>query len=172
MSAPPPDTLVQLLDATQIERKLSRLAVEILERHHEHGAVYLVGINNNGYETARRLQAGIRAEGFALDVQLRRVRLSPADPLHGGITYEGDAVELDGKHVIVVDDVANTGRTAFYACKPILDVVPASVEVAVLVDRSHKSFPTNSDYVGLELATTLQQEIRVYYGDSPRVEMF
>ena len=166
---------MRILDADQIKRKLARLSIEILERHVGHGRIVLIGVNNNGYATAKHLKRGIDAEGYNLTVDLRRVLLSPADPLHGGITYRGGNVaELDGQHVIIVDDVANTGRTAFYAAKPLLDVVPASVEVAVLVDRRHKSWPVSSDYVGLTLATTLQEDIRVYYepADDWRVEVF
>ena len=163
---------MRILDADQVRRKLARLAAEILERHFEHGRLFLVGVNNNGYETARLLKEGIDAEGYALDVSLRRVRLSPADPLHGGIDLEGDASELDGEHVILVDDVANTGRTAFYATAPLTHVLPRSLEVAVLVDRKHKAWPVSCDYVGLTLATSLQEDIRVYYGDDWRVEIF
>ena len=163
---------MRILDADQIRRKLARLAVEILERHHGRERLFLVGVNNNGYETARLLRAGIEAEGYGLGVELRRVRLSPADPLHGGIAFEGEIGELDGEHVVLVDDVANTGRTAFYATAPLTTVLPASLEVAVLVDRKHKSWPVSCDYVGLTLATSLQEDIRVYYGDDWRVEVF
>jgi pyrimidine operon attenuation protein/uracil phosphoribosyltransferase len=63
--------------------------------------------------------------------------------------------------VIVIDDVADTGRTAYYALRPLLDVLCKKVEIAVLVDRKHKSFPAQPDYVGMSLATTLQQTIDV-----------
>ena len=71
------------------------------------------------------------------------------------------AEEFKNKVVIIVDDVANTGRTIFYAIKPLLDVLPKRVQVAVLVDRKHKSFPIHVDYVGLSLATTLNENIDV-----------
>jgi len=60
-----------------------------------------------------------------------------------------------------VDDVSNTGRTLFYAVKPLLGVLPRRVEVAVLVDRKHKLFPIQPDYVGLSLYTTLKDNIEV-----------
>jgi pyrimidine operon attenuation protein/uracil phosphoribosyltransferase len=74
--------------------------------------------------------------------------------------------ELEGKTIVVVDDVGNTGRTLFYACKPLLEVLPHKVEMAVLVDRKHKSFPVKVDYVGLSLATTLREHIDVQLSDS------
>ncbi|MFK8055539.1 MAG: phosphoribosyltransferase family protein [Saprospiraceae bacterium] len=163
---------MRILEKAEIQLKISRLAMEVLEQHIDHKRLFLVGINNNGFATAELLKAAIDKEGHKLDVQLRRIKLSPADPLHGGIEFEGDPAELDGEHVIIVDDVANTGRTAFYASKPILEVVPASLEIAVLVDRKHKSFPVHNNYVGLALATTLQNDIRVYYGKDWRVEVF
>ena len=60
-----------------------------------------------------------------------------------------------------MDDVANTGRTVFYATKPIMAFLPKQIEVAVLVDRKHKTFPIKVDYVGLSLATTLKENIIV-----------
>ena len=154
---------MRILSDEQIKRKLARLAVEILATHVEHSRLYLLGINNNGYTTARELQRLIEAEQTPLEVELLHLRLSPADPLNSGTELDGNLAELQGAHVLIVDDVANTGRTALYAMKPLLDILPASVEVAVLVDRKHKRFPIASDYVGLTLSTTLQEEIRVHY---------
>ncbi|MBL7781855.1 MAG: phosphoribosyltransferase, partial [Saprospiraceae bacterium] len=75
------------------------------------------------------------------------------------------------KSIILVDDVANTGRTIFYAVQPLLAVVPRKVEVAVLVDRKHKSFPIKADYVGLSLATTLLENIDVRIREVERMEV-
>ncbi len=72
----------------------------------------------------------------------------------------GDSL-ADPRTTIIVDDVANTGRTIFYAVQPLLKVIPRKVEVAVLVDRKHKSFPIKADYVGLSLFTTLKDDIDV-----------
>jgi pyrimidine operon attenuation protein/uracil phosphoribosyltransferase len=68
--------------------------------------------------------------------------------------------DIEDKAIIVVDDVANTGRTIFYAFKVYMDVIPKKLEVAVLVDRKHKLFPIKVDYVGLSLATTVQEHIK------------
>jgi pyrimidine operon attenuation protein/uracil phosphoribosyltransferase len=69
--------------------------------------------------------------------------------------------EVKNKVIILIDDVANTGRTIFYATKPLMEVMPKKIEVAVLVDRKHKSFPIRVDYVGLSLATTVKEHIDV-----------
>lgn len=168
---------MRILDALQIERKLSRLAMEILEQHVEAEQIFLVGVNNNGFSTARFLREQMLRDilhfGLELEVHLRRVRLSPADPLDGDLVYEGDIAELEAAHIILVDDVANTGRTAFFAAKPMMEVLPASFEIAVLIDRLHKGFPARSDYVGMTLSTNLQEEIRVHYDDGNwRAEIF
>ena len=83
-------------------------------------------------------------------------RLNPANPVEYEPVVELSSEEMRGKSIVIVDDVANTGRTIFYAVQPLLKVVPKKVEVAVLVDRQHKSFPVKADYVGLSLATTLR----------------
>ncbi len=71
------------------------------------------------------------------------------------------AKDLKRKAIIIVDDVANTGRTLFYAFKPLMAILPKKIEIAVLIDRKHKSFPVKVDYVGMSLATTVQENIKV-----------
>ncbi len=165
-----------ILDRLLIERKLSRLAAEILEVHGEREQIFLLGINNNGFKTAEVLAEVMRddiaAFGLVCEVSVLRLRLNPASPLDPEPSFDGDAADLAGKHIIIVDDVANTGRTAFFAAKPLLDIVPASLEIAVLVDRLHKTFPVSSDYVGMTLSTSLQEHIMVYYDDNWRAEIF
>jgi pyrimidine operon attenuation protein/uracil phosphoribosyltransferase len=80
--------------------------------------------------------------------------------------------DLHGKIIIIVDDVANTGRTIFYACKPLMETLPKRVEAVVLVDRTHKSFPIKVDYVGLSLATTLLDDINVKIGEDEEYSVF
>ena len=89
------------------------------------------------------------------------IQLNPAKPASEDVNVDIELKSLKKKCVIIVDDVANTGRTIFYAIKPLLNIVPKKVEAAVLVDRKHKSFPILVDYVGLSLATTLKENIKV-----------
>ena len=167
---------MKILDRSLIERKLARLAAEILEVHGDHARIHLLGINNNGYKTAELLAATMRDDirefGLGCEVHVQRLRLNPARPLDPEPSFEGDASALAGEHIIIVDDVANTGRTAFFAAKPLLGIVPASLEIAVLIDRLHKTFPVSSDYVGLTLSTSLQDNIMVYYDEDWRAEIF
>jgi pyrimidine operon attenuation protein/uracil phosphoribosyltransferase len=75
-----------------------------------------------------------------------------------------DSSTVNNKVVIVCDDVANTGRTLLYAMKPFLDFFPKKIQVAVLVDRKHKTYPVSADYVGLSLSTNMQELITVEIG--------
>jgi len=89
-----------------------------------------------------------------------------ANPLAKAVEINISLESLQNKSLIFIDDVANTGRTLFYAMKPVLvDIVPKKVEVAVLVDRKHKNFPISINYVGLALATTLSENIAVKIRD-------
>ncbi len=152
--------MMQVLNQKQILQKIKRLAYEILESNYEAPELVLIGVNNNGATFSDMLTRELEHISDITIVQAH-IRLNPADPLSEDITLNTPIQNLNGKIVIVVDDVANTGRTVFYACKPLFNALPKKIEVAVLVDRKHKSFPINVDYVGLSLATTLEENIDV-----------
>jgi pyrimidine operon attenuation protein/uracil phosphoribosyltransferase len=153
---------MQILDQRQIERKVRRLALQILENNLDAKQLYIGGINRNGQRFAQMIITEIHQQS-SLRIENFHISLSPAAPLSKGVVYDIEADQLEGQNVLIIDDVANTGRTLFYACKPLMNVVPNKIEVAVLVDRKHKSFPVFADYVGLSLATTLMNDIRVRF---------
>lgn len=159
---------MKLLDRRQIRQKIQRLAIEILEENYQEEEIVLAGINNNGMRFAGLLEKEMKRQNL-VPVTLTRIRLNPADPLEREIEVEAGREQLAGKVIVVVDDVANTGRTIFYACRPLLEVLPKKVQAAVLVDRTHKSFPIKVDFVGLSLATTLMQNIDVELEEEARV---
>ena len=152
---------MKLLGERQIRQKIQRLAVQIIEANYREDEIVLAGINDNGMRFARLLAEQMTIHGLP-SVFLTRIRLNPAAPLEGSIEIEAPEQQLEGKVIIIVDDVANTGRTIFFACRPIMETLPKKVQVAVLVDRTHKSFPISVDFVGLSLATTLKQNIDVH----------
>jgi len=151
---------MQILDHHQIKQKINRIAIEILENNFEEKAIILAGINNNGMEFAKLIHQ-VLSQRAAIPVNLGQIRLNPAKPLSEDITLNIPTKELKNKVIIIVDDVANTGRTIFYAFKPFMEVIPSKLEVAVLIDRTHKAFPISPDYVGLSLATTAKENIDV-----------
>ncbi|HMO40236.1 MAG TPA: phosphoribosyltransferase family protein [Saprospiraceae bacterium] len=162
---------MKILNQRQIEQKIQRLAIEILENNYDAPEIILAGINNNGYGFAKLLHDALCAI-TKLPIVMTRIQLNPADPLSSEVQIDLPPEALAGKVVIIVDDVANTGRTIFYAFKPLLAVLPGKVEVAVLVDRKHKSFPIQVDYVGLSLATTLREDIDVQIRDVAEQAVF
>lgn len=154
-----------ILNQHQISQKIKRLAIEILENNYDEKEIILAGINNNGMSFARLLYAQLTVIS-SLKITLTGIRLNPANPLAMPIQYQIPVSDITDKVIIIVDDVANTGRTLFYATKPCLDTLPKRIETAVLVERHHKSFPIKVDYVGMSLATTLKEDIDVRIPDS------
>lgn len=151
---------MKILNQRQISQKVKRLAIEILEHNFGEPEIILAGINNNGIVFAEMLLQEL-AQISSIPITVTRIQLNPANPLTSDIVLEMPPKQAHNKVIIIVDDVANTGRTIFYAIKPLLEVLPKKVEVAVLIDRSHKSFPIKVDYYGLSLATTLKNDIDV-----------
>ena len=151
---------MKILNERQITQKIKRLAIEILEHNFGEPELILAGINNNGMVFSELLLQEL-TKISDMPITVTRIRLNPANPLKSDIILEMPPEQVHNKVLIIVDDVANTGRTIFYAIKPILEVLPKKVEVAVLVDRSHKSFPIRVDYYGLSLSTTLKNNIDV-----------
>jgi pyrimidine operon attenuation protein/uracil phosphoribosyltransferase len=150
-----------ILDETTIQRKLQRMAYEIYERNAGEQAVILAGILDRGHIVATRLEALLK-EIAPFDLQIINLVLDRKNPLE---VTASEAVDFTGKTVIVIDDVANSGRTMLYAMKPILAYLPKKIQTAVLVDRTHKSFPVVVNYIGHSLSTTLQENINVEVAD-------
>lgn len=150
---------LEVLNAKEIKNIIRRLAYEILENNYQAKKIVLAGINNNGLHFAKLIKAQLEQIATP-QIELVNIRLNPAKPTDE-ISISVEQKTLKNQHIIIVDDVANTGRTIFFAFKPFIDILPKSVQVAVLVDRMHKAFPIKVDYVGLSLATTLKENISV-----------
>jgi pyrimidine operon attenuation protein/uracil phosphoribosyltransferase len=156
-----------VLDAEEIRRALTRIAHEILERTHGGGEIILLGIPTRGVPLARRLAAligefeGLEVPCGSLDVTMHRddLRLRPARAL--GRT-ELPAAGIDGKTVVLVDDVLYSGRTVRAALDALTDFGrPLTVQLAVLVDRGHRELPIRADYVGKNLPTSQREVVHV-----------
>ena len=151
---------MQVLGNRQITQKVKRLAIQILERNYTEQEIILAGINNNGVVFAQLLLNELITMSNKSFI-LTRIKINPANPIANEIEIELPLESLNGKNIIVIDDVANTGRTLFYAVKPLMTILPNKIETAVLVDRKHKSFPIDVNYYGISLATTFQENIKV-----------
>lgn len=154
---------MKILNQDQISQKVKRLSYEILENNFNESKIYLAGINNNGIGFAKMLLKELKKRS-GTKFELCQITINPAAPTKDPVVFDIDVEQLNDAVIIIVDDVANTGRTLFYAIKPLLDTLPRKVEMAVLVDRKHKSFPVTADYVGLSLATTIHENIDVKLG--------
>ena len=156
-----------VLDAEEIRRALTRIAHEILERTHGGDEVILLGIPTRGVPLARRLAArigefeGLEVPCGSLDVTMHRddLRLHPARALGRTELPPGG---VDGKTVVLVDDVLYSGRTVRAALDALTDLGrPRAVQLAVLVDRGHRELPIRADYVGKNLPTSQREVVHV-----------
>ena len=151
---------MRILDKVQIQQKIKRLAYEILESNYTENEIILAGINNNGLGFAKMLKRQIEKLSD-VSVQLKQIKLNPAAPVSSEVTINIDAADMKNKVIIVIDDVANTGRTMFYAMEVFMGIIPKKIETAVLIDRKHKLFPIEINFFGLSLATTMKEDIQV-----------
>ena len=157
---------IMVLTSEEIRRALTRIAHEILERNRGARDVVLVGTHTRGVPLARRLAGLIKEfEGHdvsvgALDIGLYR------DDISGGVRPMMRATELpvdiQGRRVVLVDDVLYTGRTIRAAMDALTDFGrPSEIQLAVLVDRGHRELPIRADYVGKNVPTSLAEEVEV-----------
>lgn len=146
-----------ILDQATAFRKLQRMAYEIVENNLDEKEIILVGIRENGSIIAENIQ-NLLKQISSIDSQLLHLSLDKRKP--GEIRIDKE-LDFNDRVIIIVDDVANSGKTMLYALKPFLASHPKKIQTAVMVERTHKAFPVNSDYVGISVSTTLQEHIYV-----------
>ena len=163
---------MKILDHKTIVQKIKRLSIEILENNYDAAEIIIAGINNNGMIFAELLLQELQKMDSAKLFTLSNIRLNPANPIASEVSISLDNAYLKNKVIIIVDDVGNTGRTLFFACKPLFNVLPKKIETVVLVDRTHKSFPIKINYFGLSLSTTLKENIKVQLADNEEFAVY
>ena len=154
----------EVLNHKQIGQKITRMAFEIYERNIHSTGVVFAGITGMGTSLSRLLATELRRIS-PLSVEELEVFLDKKSVSTSEIDLSAQ-LDLQGKTIIMVDDVLNTGKTLVYAMKPFLDREIQKMEIAVLVNRSHGLFPLKPDYTGFELATTLSEHIRVDFSEN------
>jgi pyrimidine operon attenuation protein/uracil phosphoribosyltransferase len=156
-----------VLDARDITRALTRISHEILERNRGAADLVLLGIPSRGVPLAERIAErmasveGVSVPVGSIDVTMYRddLRLKPARTL---MPTDIPAGGIDGKTVVLVDDVLYSGRTIRAALDALTEVGrPRAVQLAVLVDRGHRELPIRADFVGKNLPTSLAERVRV-----------
>ncbi len=140
------------------QKKMQRMALEILENNAGETELIIAGIDGGGTIVARTMHDLLKQLDNSLTLHLANISLNKRHPEEVVISPE---LDYNNKVVIVVDDVANSGRTLLYALKPLLNWHPKKIQTLALVGRHHNSFPVYPDYVGMELATTMEDHIYV-----------
>ena len=139
------------------EKKMQRMAYEIVERNPGENNIILAGITKSGLVIANKINAMLQPiyNGKIYIIEITLDKKNPSD------VYLSPLVDFNDKVIIIIDDVVSTGRTLLYALKPFLHYHPKKIQTLVLVERTHKAFPVNSDYVGLSVSTTFKEHIVV-----------
>ena len=139
-------------------QKLHRMALELAEDlNGDLQPVIIIGIRNNGTIIAEKMGALLKPY-VTNEIKIISVSMYKSRP--GKVTLS-EQLNFDDLHVVIADDVTNSGKALLYALKPLLDFHPKTIQTLVLVERMHKLFPVKPDYVGLSVATTLQDHIQV-----------
>ena len=150
----------QILNSKAIDQKINRLAWQIYENNLKEKDVVIVGISGRG-EILANLLSEVLNRISSIKIKLGIIKLDKDNPYNSQITTNLKEIDYSKKVVILVDDVLNSGKTLIYASKYFLTTPLVKLSTVVLIERKHNLFPIKANYVGLSLATTLQQYITV-----------
>ena len=149
-----------LLNARQIEQRINRIAYEIYEDNFDEKEIIIAGIANSGFIFAKQLEKVIN-HICDLKTQLVKLTLDKENPVLNSLQPAFTKDALKNKVVIVVDDVLNSGKTLIYSLRPFLEADIKKMRTVLLVNRDHKRYPVEADFVGITLSTALQEHVTV-----------
>lgn len=166
----------QILDSAGIQRAVTRIAHEIVERNNGTDGLVLIGLRSRGVDLARRIAQELKViDGAdipvgALDVTLYRDDLGKVGP-QPMVRKTEISFPINEKRVVLVDDVLYTGRTVRAALDSLIDLGrPRLIQLAVLVDRGHRELPIRADYVGKNVPTSRQEQVQVLLTEEDGVD--
>lgn len=166
----------KVMDATAIQRALTRVAHEIIEKNKGTADLVLIGLRSRGVDLARRLSErlkeidGVHVPVGALDITLYRDDLGKAGH-HPTVRKTEITFSIENKKVVLVDDVLYTGRTTRAAMDGLMDLGrPRVIQLAVLVDRGHRELPIRADYVGKNVPTAKTEQVQVMLQEEDGVD--
>ena len=166
----------QIMDGAAIERVLTRVAHEIVEKNKGTADLVLIGLRSRGVDLARRLSQrlkeidGVDVPVGALDITLYRDDLGKGGP-QPAVRRTEISFSIENKKVILVDDVLYTGRTIRAAMDGLMDLGrPRTIQLAVLVDRGHRELPIRADYVGKNVPTAKTEQVQVMLQEEDGVD--
>jgi pyrimidine operon attenuation protein/uracil phosphoribosyltransferase len=157
-----------ILTEDKIKRMTERMAHQIMEEVYSEPDAIIAGIFPNGPLLAERLKLLIEAR-IKTRIHLAEIHLNKENPLSSPAELKGlEENAWENKPVILVDDVMNSGRTTAFALAELLKRNVSKIKTAVLVERNHKDFPIQADFVGYALSTHLHDHIEVILGENDK----
>lgn len=149
-----------ILNNKQILQKMDRMAYQIYENYYNESELIIAGIAPDGEILAKKIIKKLEAIS-TIKITYANIFLNKNNPLTEAVKLSLEKNQFENKHIIIVDDVLNSGLTMMYAINKFLETSVKSIKTLVLVDRSHKRFPIKVDFVGLSLSTTMQEHVQV-----------
>ncbi len=157
-----------LLNNHQIAQRINRIAYQIYEDNFEEKEIIIIGIWQNGFILAQKIQRALN-EICDLNTHLLELKIDKQNQVDHAVSIGGNRDDLVGKSIILVDDVLNSGKTLIYSMKEILKIDTRKIRTVLLVDRDHRRYPILTDFVGMTLSTTFQEHVSVEFGDEDAV---
>ncbi|AGC77527.1 pyrimidine operon attenuation protein/uracil phosphoribosyltransferase [Nonlabens dokdonensis] len=155
----------EILNHSQVEHKIRRIAYQIAEVYLNYDKVILAGIDSGGYTLAKEIKKTL-SKIIPINIVLCKIQIDKQNPLNQVKTSLKES-EYQDCGVIICDDVLNSGTTLIYAVRHFLNVPLARLKTAVLVNRNHKKYPVKADFKGISLSTTLEEHIEVQLDKKP-----
>ena len=149
-----------ILNNDDVEKKIARIAFQIIEEYYEDKELLIVGISKNGFLLAGKIAKLVQRDLPKSTINLMELTINKRNPLKENVTISPN-LSFGNKKVILVDDVLNSGKTLMHAASYIVSKDIKKMNTVVLVDRRHRNFPIKADLVGLTLSTTIQEHINV-----------
>ena len=156
-----------IMDKEDIQRTINRIAHQIYENNINEKNLIVTGIVKNGLTLANRIIIELNRIG-CLNVQLIEIIINKKNP-RNKVLMTKNLDFCEGKSVVIVDDILNTGSTLIYAVRHFLSIELKHLQTAVLVNRNHKNFPIKADFKGMSLSTSIKERIDVRFGDEEGV---
>ena len=153
----------QILTSSKVDQIIQRMAYQIYENNMGE-KIALIGVDHGGRQLAESIDSTL-TEISGKKSSCYTILLDKENPLSKEISLDAYVSELEGKSVILCDDVLNTGRTLAYSLSKLLSLKVKKVETAVLVLRTHGQFPIYANYKGYELSTTINEHVQVIPGE-------
>ena len=159
----------KILDNLQINKKIKRISLQIIECNIEENEIILVGIEKNGYLLANKILEELKKHKD-FNFKICSLKINKKQPIDS-ISCSLDISDYKNKSIIIVDDVLNSGSTLMYAVKYFLETQIKQLKTVVLVDRNHKKFPIKADFKGTSLSTAIQNHVEVRFEEN-KIEAF